>query len=58
MTFETEKHAKIFLENAKSGESGLKYGNDRLNAKWQSEFYEERGKFKREISKLKESQDK
>jgi len=58
VTFETEKHAKIFLENAKNGESGLKYGNDRLNAKWQSEFYEERGKFKREISKLKEGVDK
>jgi len=48
VTFESIDHAKKFVEEGKE----LKYKGDRLKVKWQEEFYEERGKFKKELKEL------
>lgn len=55
VTFNSQNQATCFLKEAQDLQKGIKYKGDSLKVKWQEEFYEERGKFKREIKKLREN---
>jgi len=49
LTFESVDHAKKFV----AGANNLNYKGDKLKVKWQDEFYEEKGKFKKELSEFR-----
>lgn len=55
VTFESVDQAKSFVEEAKNSQENLKYKGDKLRVKWQEEFYEERGKFRRELKEFRNS---
>lgn len=54
VTFDSHKKATYFLDESKVVGKGLKYNGDSLKAKWQEDFYVERGKFKRELKTFRE----
>jgi hypothetical protein len=50
VTFDSEERAQAFMGSY--NDKGLALNGDSLNVKWQSQFFEEKGKFKRALAGL------
>jgi len=54
VTFDSKESAKMFMDEY--DKDNLNYNGDTLRIKWQTDFYQEKGLFKRELGSLREQQ--
>lgn len=53
VTFDSQDRAQGFMDDYR--DNGLTYNGDSLRVKWQADFYEEKGKFRKALAQLRES---